>query len=875
MCFWPQYHNYDNLEYLPGSQNADNFNPSALDTLAYESPYITTGKRVICDTFGEAVFQILGYVNGPKNYPFWLFRIIAIIAVFAFFDLNSLQSAEPRDFENLAQPFIMKYCVECHDAKVQKGDFRVDNLSQKVGIENTPQWLEIMERINTGEMPPKKAKVRPSADEGAKLVEWIAARMKDGEQARMATRGRVTYNRLTRDEYVNTVRDLIGVQYDAKDPGALLEDQEWHGFERIGSVLTLSPTHIEKYMTAAEVVLAEAYPVKKVEYRALSTRAATVRPQQPHFDRLEKAGLLDKVRFPLTTAGELFRSSSPFQGSPDRAFPGAGIYEISYTVCGLKPEDQRPPRMQVYEHKLDRVLFERDIIAPEDKPITVSFRTHLVRQPEIHVINIAAGPRHPRNNSDSRIPFITTAEPLAPWQMKIVDQQGLPRVPILILDSISMRGPLVTEEEQHRRNEYMAKTPGNMDQVRAGLEAMAKRAFRRPLKEGEIKTYIKIVEEEIAAGSKFVDAIKSAMTAILCSKSFLFMAEGDKGMERHTLNDWEIASRLSYLVWSTMPDDELLKAAEEGRLHNKAELQRQLARLLADPRSQRFTKSFPTQWLRLRKVGMFAPDKKIYPNYDRHLEKSIIEEPLAFFGQVLNQRLTLREFIDSDWTMVNPRLAEFYGLPPVLTDNFQRVSLKPEHQRGGLLTQASVLSLTSDGTRHRPVHRGVWLSESIFGKSPPPPPANVDPIQPNPLTDPKATIRMKLAAHVHDPRCASCHRNIDPLGMAFDNYNAIGEWRTHEKVEGTGDDPQVNAAGVLPDGRTFANAREFKKLLMVDLEAFNNTFIEKLAVYGLRRTTTFDDRDKLKEIARKSREKDYCVADILEAFVLSDLFQQR
>ena len=789
--------------------------------------------------------------------------------------LNSGIASAQSSFEKEIQPYLKTYCIRCHNAEKQEGDFRIDRLSPEVGMKDSSHWAEVIERISSGEMPPKEVKKRPTADESAKVVQWLAARIKEGEADRLAKRARVSYHRLTREEYVNSVRDLIGVEYDAADPGGLLEDPEWNGFERLGSVLTLSPTHIEKYMTAAEAVLAEAYPDKKVEYRDLSTRAATVRPKQPHYERLEKAGQLDKVRFPLTTAGELFRASSPFHGSPDRAFPGAGIYEISYTVVGLKPEDQRPPRMQVYEHKLDRVLFERDIIAPEDKPITVTFRTHLVRPPEIHVINIAAGPRHPRNNSDSRIPFVTTADPLAPWQMKIVDQQGLPRVPILILDSISMRGPIVTEEEQRRRDDYMAKTPGNMDQARAGLEAMAKRAFRRPLKEGELQTYMKIVEGEIAAGAKSVDAIKSAMTAILCSKSFLFIAEGDQSKERNTLNDWELASRLSYLVWSTMPDDELLKVAQEGKLHNKDELQKQLARLLADPRSERFTKSFPTQWLRLRKVGMFAPDKKIYPNYDRHLEKSIIEEPLAFFSQVLKQRLTLREFIDSDWTMVNPRLAEFYGLPPVSTDEFQRVSLKPEDKRGGLLTQASILSLTSDGTRHRPVHRGVWLSESILGKSPPPPPANVDPIQPNPLTAPKATIRMKLAAHVHDARCASCHRNIDPLGMAFDNYNAIGEWRTHEKVEGTGDDPLVNATGVLPDGRPFANAKEFKQLLMADLDAFNNTFIEKLAIYGLRRTITFDDRDKLKEIASKSRNNNYRVADILEAFVLSDLFQQR
>ena len=809
--------------------------------------------------------------NAPA--PAKMIRYLPAILVLSCLVVDDCVADDP-SFERDLQPWLQTHCLYCHGSEKQEGEFRIDTLSREVGMQDTSHWAEIIERINSGEMPPKDAKTQPSAVESAKVVEWLAARMKEGEATRMARRDRVSYHRLTREEYVNSVRDLIGVEYDASDPGGLLEDPEWNGFERLGSVLTLSGTHVEKYMTAAEIVLAEAYPDKKVEYLDLSHRAVEMRPGQPHYERLEKAGLLDKVRYPMSTSGELFRSSSPFHG-PGRTFPGPGIYEISYTVSGLKPENQRPPRMQVYEHKLDRVLFERDIIAPEDTPITVTFRTHLVRHPEIHVINIAAGPRHPRNNAESRIPFITTADPRAPWQMKIIDEQGLPRVPILIIDSISMRGPIVTKEEQARRDEYMAAEDGNMEQVRVGLEAMAKRAFRRPLKEGELQNWLKIVEEEIAAGEKLTDAIKSAVTAILCSKSFLFLAEGDSNEDRHTLNDWELASRMSYLLWSTMPDDELMQAAEQGRLHEKAELQQQFVRMLADSRSDRFIQSFPTQWLRLRKVGMFAPDKNIYPNYDSHLEKSMIEEPLAFFGEVLKKGLTLREFINSEWTMVNSRLAGFYGLPEVAVDEFQRVSLRPDDHRGGLLTHAAVLSLTSDGTRHRPVHRGVWLSESIFGKTPPPPPANVDPIEPNPVDAPKATIRMKLQAHIHDERCASCHRNIDPLGMAFDNYNAIGEWRTHEKVEGTGDDPPVDPSGVLSDGRQFANATQFKQLLMTDLDAFNAAFIEKLATYGMRRTISFEDRDELNEIARISREKDYVVRDILEAFVLSDLFQKR
>ncbi|MGZ0172202.1 MAG: DUF1587 domain-containing protein, partial [Planctomycetales bacterium] len=325
----------------------------------------------------------------------------------------TMASAEP-SFEKDLQPYLTKYCVSCHNAEKQEGEFHFEALSRDVGEKDAPRWAEVMERINSGEMPPEDTKPRPTADESAAIVEWIAARIKEGESARMARRDRVSYNRLTREEYVNTVRDLIGVQYDAEDPGGLLEDPEWNGFERLGSVLTLSATHVEKYIKAAEVVLNEAYPDVKREYLEASTRAVVLNANHPHYERLEKAGMLDRIRFPLTTSGELYRYSNPFRG-PDLKFPGAGIYEISYTVCGLKPENGPPPRIQVYEHKLDRILFEQDIIAPEDKPVIIKFRVHFptVRGPEIHVINKAGGRRHPRTNAGSRIPFITTADPRA------------------------------------------------------------------------------------------------------------------------------------------------------------------------------------------------------------------------------------------------------------------------------------------------------------------------------------------------------------------------------------------------------------------------------------------------------------------------------
>lgn len=786
--------------------------------------------------------------------------------------LASAEELTPR-----AAKFIRTYCIDCHGEDSEGSDFRIDQLSPKVGFEDTPQWAEIMARINSGEMPPEDAKEIPTADQRAEFVTWIAARMKEGESARLAQRERVSYRRLTREEYVYTLRDLIGVEYDASDPGGLFEEPEWHGFERIGEILTLSPSHIEKYIKAAEVVLDEAYPDAQIIPAEASKRATQVREGDRHYHRLKAEGLLGKVRTILTTSGQIYRYSNPWRGNNQR-FPGPGIYEISYTVCGLKPDNGIAPRMRVVEADLDRVLFEQDIIAAEDEPITVTFYAHFPNppghSPKIYVTNQNKVPNHPRTNAESRIPFITTKHRRAPWQMKITNQDGSPRYPILIIDSLSMRGPIVTEEEQTRRHEYWP-SDESPETVRGSLTRLARRAFRRPLDDNELETYLEIVQSERRAGESFKNAVKTGMVAILCSKSFLFIAEGDEAGERHELNDWELASRLSYLLWSTMPDEELFALAETQSLRDPAVLQQQFRRMLADARAERFMRSFATQWLNLRKVGMFPPDREIYPDYDEHLEQSMIGETQAFFAEVLRQGLTLREFIDSDWTMLNPRLARFYGVPDVIEDRFQRVALKPEFHRGGLLTHASVLSLTSDGTRHRPVHRGAWLSEVFFGKEPPPPPANVEPIEPTPTDAPKATLRMKLEAHKQNPNCASCHKKIDPLGLAFDHYNAIGQWRSHEAVEGTGDDPPVDASGELPDGRTFANAKQFRQLLMSDLDTFNRVFVEKLAIYGMRRTMTIDDHHELQVIADISRAHDYRVRDLLEAFVLSDLFKRR
>jgi len=325
-----------------------------------------------------------------------------------------------------------------------------------------------------------------------------------------------------------------------------------------------------------------------------------------------------------------------------------------------------------------------------------------------------------------------------------------------------------------------------------------------------------------------------------------------------------------------MPDEELFAAARNGTLRQPNVLQAQLQRMLKDQKTHRFLNTFPKQWLQLHKVGMFPPDGDLYPDYDNWLEESMIQESTEYFSEVFTNNLPIGEFLDSDWTVLNARLAMHYDLPRINKSGFQKVQFKESYPRGGLLTQASVLSLTSDGVRHRPVHRGVWIWESIFGKSPPPPPPNVEPLAPTPSEKPKATVRDQLEAHASNPNCASCHRKIDPLGFAFDNFNAIGQWREREVVsEGVGENPKVNASGTLANGKTFSGPAEFKKRLAEDEDPFAEALTHQLATFALRRVMTIDDMPNLHAIAQNAKKDNYRLRSLIEALVLSELFQNR
>jgi hypothetical protein len=786
------------------------------------------------------------------------------------------------------EAFLEKHCIVCHGPQNEEGDLGIHQLSRdfKSGAD-THHWAEVLDKVNSGEMPPEK-ELQPTQEEIAAFVMSLDSRLKEGRASRMAARPLVAHYRLSRKEYQNTVYDLLGVSYDPTKPGELNEDTLWHGFERIGSELSLSPSHVDRYYRAAEIVLDRALSTASVEPRKVRKTAADILPsggktQQAALDRFGIKRPLRCLIYPgaAPNAGPVaFSSAWLGQGiGPEHS----GRYKVRIKASGIRPPGGQTAHLSIgvpgeSENPIAVRLIGIDITAPEDSPEVYESELSL-EMPVGLRFNLEASNQlkglHFHRLYGSTI-FTHSSETLvtSPSFPQLFDDKGNGLYSLALIDWIEWEGPLVSEAEKARRMGLLPPDDATPEMVAEHLERFAARAWRRPVRKEELERYLQSYRTEREAGEQLADAYRVALHGVLTSRHFIYLVEGDK-VARERLTDSELASRLSYFLWSSMPDDDLLTAAKGGTLRGEG-LQKEVDRMLADSKASRFVDDFARQWLQLHRVGMFTPDKNLYPNYEVWLENSMKAEPVEFFRELFAKNLSVDEFIDSDWTMANARLCEFYGLPEPKTGGFQRVSLKPEDHRGGLLTMGAVLGLTSDGTRHRPVHRGVWLSEVVLGKTPPPPPANVPAIEPNPPQNSKATLREKIEAHRNDANCAACHAKIDPLGLAWDNYDAIGQWRTREKVPaGVGEDPLINPAGLMPDGRAFKDATEFKRLLLEDRDKVARAFIEHLCTYGLRRVLTVDDQDDLKSIEEEAKKNDYRVKDIVRAVAMSEMMRKR
>lgn len=805
--------------------------------------------------------------------------VLPLIPIF-FGMMGTIRGADP--FEG----FLEKHCVRCHGPQKEEGNIRLDRLSRnfKMGLD-AQNWAEVIERVNSGEMPPKKEK-KPTQAEIEAFVTDLDSRLKQGKAKRMAARPAVALYRLSRKEYQNTVYDLLGVRYDPAKPGELNEDTLWHGFERLGSELSLSPSHVDRYYRAAGLVLDRAIPATPGESTKVRKTAAELRYNGGKLQQevLDRFGIKRPLRY-LLYPGSVQTALSPqwfAKAGPEQS----GLYKLRIKASGIRPPGGQPAHLSIGKRTGEETvdgLIEFDLTAPEDSPQVYEFEVFLEMPTTLDFCVVATDIVDRRKGAAFRNAlsgggyiFTHSSETLLlnPNAPQMFDDKRNGIFSTVLLDWIEWEGPLVTPAEKSLRNGLIPPENASIELVTEHLQRFAERAWRRPVKKDELSTYLQAYRSERNAGEKTADAYRIAMQGILTSRNFIYLVEGDP-VARDVLNDSELASRLSYFLWSSMPDDALLAAAQKGSLKGDG-LVKEVDRLLADRKANRFVDDFVRQWLQLHRLGMFPPDRKLYPNYDAWLETSLRAEPVEYFREMFFRNLPIEGLIDSDWTMANARLCDFYGLPEPKSGGFQRVTLKLEDHRGGLLTMGAVLGLTSDGTRHRPVHRGVWVSEAIFGKTPPPPPANVSAIEPSPPESPKATLRQKIEAHRNHANCAACHAKIDPLGLAWDNYDAIGQWRTREKVaQGRGEDPLIDPSGLMPDGRPFKDSVHFKSLLIEDRDKVARAFIEHLCTYALRRVLTVDDQDALKAIEIEARKNQYRIKDIIRAVALSDLIRKR
>ena len=759
--------------------------------------------------------------------------------------------------DSLDQPskaFLKEHCFKCHNAEKQKGKFRLDNLGTDfANPQIAEKWSEVVFRLNAAEMPPED-EPQPSAQAIGRMADYLTKKIREGAAARMAKLGPVQHYRLSRPEYAYTVYDLLGVMYDVEAPGALNEDPRWHGFDRIGALLSTAPSHIDRYLKAADTVVELAFPDRET--------ASKVGRRGPKEGKRQ-----------LLQLGENY-------GALDVKVPGR--YRLKIRVSGLSAFTGRRPSLAIWHHEQLRIVHAVELDTPPGETETVEYEGLFVRG-SYQVRNHARSQRHPNDAYRLfRNEEIDADKPLSELQggffatrTKIVDDEGRPVMPLLLVDWIEAEGPILDDEVRNRRKLMIPEKEDDPAEIRACLQRFAELAWRRPVLASEIEPYAMFVASEQKAGESFRSAYRAALSSLLVARRFFNLEVGSPGEKRTELNDFELASRLSYFLWSSMPDEDLFEAARNGELRSLEKLAEQFDRMVADPKIDRFLDSFPRQWLQLHRVGMFQPDPNLYPSYDPWLEDSMKMETVGYFAEMFRENLPLRELVDSKWTMMNSRLASHYGMSAPEKGGFQRVNVDPKSGRGGLLTQAAILSLTSDGTRHRPVHRGAWLSEAILARTPPPPPPNVDPLEPVPSDKPKTTIRAQLERHATDPNCVSCHAKIDPLGLAFENFDAIGRWRDTERVlGGKGKNPPVDASGELPGGRKFANATEFKKHLAAD-ERLDEAFLEQVATYALRRVPTVDDKTHLRSILASIPPGERRLRNMIRGLVLSELFRRK
>ncbi len=742
-----------------------------------------------------------------------------IIAMFGAVLCAWFSPVVAQDFQKDIQPFLNKYCTDCHDAEQEKGHLNLEAFKDDSRfVRDQRVWREVVNQVVTGEMPPVKKKVRPSPAEIEHLQTSIHKLLANAIAKAKPDPGDVTIRRLNRMEFNNTIRDLcfLDENFSADFPA----DDTGYGFDNIGDVLTFSPVHLERFLAVGEQIAAKAMPTK---------------PNAPDGTGLAMMEMQPKGR---SDSQQRYFDPAPYLTGPMEAVRD-GDYLISVSLRSTGSSGDPPPK----------VAFVVDGVEVG----TYQFKS--VRKSEVAEAKVTLK----KGKHEFTLKWLN---PPAKISGNARTLSGL---------RLRLLGPTDTRTELQRR--LVTTIGATTGDARAKLVAnwFVSRAFRRPATVFELARYTKIFLEAEKAGGTWESGARAMIAVVLASPKFIFRAEQDEKpteREAHPVSEFILASRLSYFLWGSMPDDELFQLAYAGKL--SANLEAQARRLLKDPRAQYLTQGFGIQWLQLRQLSTASPDPSLYPKFSETVRTSMMKETELFFAEVVREDRDVLDFIDGNFTYVDRTLAAFYGLKadfPRTRDRgeFVRVTL-PKGDRGGILTHASILTTTSNPTRTSPVKRGKWILEQILGTPPPPAPPSVPTLEGQQL---KGNLRQRMEQHRLDPACSSCHSRMDAIGFAFEKFDGVGLLRTMD--EGT----PINPAGKLSDGRAFSGASELKQILRKDREKFVRNLSTKLLTYGLGRGLDYYDGPAVDKITDSAIQSGNRFSSVVLGVVMSDPFRLR
>lgn len=731
------------------------------------------------------------------------------------------------------QPLLIQYCGDCHTGEDAQAGVRLEKFETPSQIlQGRKAWLKISQQIEAGIMPPAQSDPIPAAEK-VKILEFIQAATNAINCVKDPNPGKVTVRRLNRFEYFNTVRDLTGVDYPKalEFPG----DDVGYGFDNIGDVLTLPPILLEKYIEAAEEISKAAIKIPTPSKRHKSEWTGSQL-------KIDKGGQANGNFASLSSAGEVYTQEQ---------IPWPGTYKLIVTASGDQAGDEPVKAAVVVDGKqIKTISIPNKRGEPKEYAVTLRLKSGR-RKIGVEFLNDFY-----RDNGNG---------------------QKLDRN--LLVEHLTLEGekagakiPDTELPESHKR--LITQTPTGDEDVetatRSVIQRLANRAFRRPATQAELERWVKIAQQVQADGESFEASIQVVLQGLLLSPQFLFRIEKQRepiGATKYAqLDDFELATRISYFLWSTMPDDELFRLAAKRQLSDPKILRTQIERMLKDRRANQFVENFVGQWLQLRKLDEFQPSKQQFPKFNDALRNAMKRETFTFFASVMRNDESVLNLLDSDYTYLNESLANFYGITGVEGEQFRRVSLAGT-VRGGLLTHASILAVTSNPTRTSPVKRGKFVLDNLLGTPPPAAPPGVPELkEKGELT---GTLRQRMEQHRADPACAACHQLMDPLGFALENFDAVGQWRVKDGKD------DIDASGELPGGVKVDGAVALRKLLKDKYQdRFVRCLIEKTLTYSIGRGLDYYDLCTVEKIEQQLKQSDYRFSTMIFEIVRSDAFQK-